>query len=149
MPLRSGILPRSLRPSTQAIMSRKRTRSFGSTLPHCTRTPTRVSKVEARTGASPPCRLLLHTPLPMPPCQWLPCLEATPALSTSTAATAAVAVHRCLLTPFPYNGQTAHTISVHQCTTDTTSPKAMATTTWSSLSERCTEHGIRYMSNTI
>jgi hypothetical protein len=38
---------------------------------------------------------------------------------------------------------------VHQCTTDTTSPKAMATTTWSSLSERCTEHGIRYMSNTI
>jgi hypothetical protein len=150
MPLLSGTLPQSLPLSTQATMSPKRTRNSGSTSHRYTRTPTRVSKVEAKTGASPPCHHpLLHTLLPTPLCQWLPWPEATPPLSTSKAATGRAAAHRCLPTPSQYNEQTAHTTSMHQCTTGTTTLKAMATTIWSFLNGRCTEHCSKQMSNTI
>jgi hypothetical protein len=130
-------------------MSLKRTRSSGSTSRHYTRTPTRVSRAVERIGAFRRChRRPLPTLLPTLLCQWLPCPNATPAPSTNIAVIAAVAALQCRRIPSQSKGQTAHTISTHQCTTATTSLKAMATTTWSSPSGRCTEYASRYTSNT-
>lgn len=99
MPLPSDILRQSLQPSAWATGCPKKIRSSGSTLPLYTRTPTRASKVVARTGASQPChrrpRLILHR---TPPCQWPQCPEAMADLSI-TAVNAAVEAPPCHLIP--------------------------------------------------
>lgn len=146
MRLLSATSRRSLRPSPRETTYPRKTRSCGSTSRRCTRTPTRVSRAEARTDASLPChRLHPHTPHHTPVCQWFPCQGVTPDRSISKAATAAAAARPCLLTRCTES--TVHTTSVPQCRTHTTSSQAPDTTTWSFPSASSTK--IRHKSESV
>lgn len=137
-PLPSDILRQSLQPSAWAIGCPKKTRSSGSTLHLYTRTPTRASKVVARTGASQPChrppRLILHR---TQPCQWPPCPEAMVDLST-TAANAAAEAPPCHL--ILSSEWTADMTSMSPCQQDTINLQPVDTTIWCSRSASYIKH---------
>jgi hypothetical protein len=135
----SNTLPRSSPPSAPVTMYRKPTKSFGSTLHHCTKTRTKVSKAEGKIGGYPQChRPFLPIPHPTRICRLNLCTEATLDPTNSTTATAAAAALQCLVTLATRGPSTATTLMLRSRLA--TKHKARATMIWSSLSARCTEH---------
>lgn len=116
---------------------RKQTRNSGSTLPLSTRTPTKASRVVARTDAFPHCPPRLQYMHP-PTQRW----EIHFMVTTRTAVTAVAAAPRCLRITAT-TGQSHPTTSVLRCR-PATQTKARATMTWSSRSARCTESRIAH-----
>jgi hypothetical protein len=124
-------------PSPLATTYRQQTKSCGSTLPRCTRTPTRASKAAARTEEYPPCRLhrLLIT-LNTRAWPTSRCIEATPGLTNRTIATEAAAAHQHLRIIIALSPP----MTLMVLSRPATQHRTLATMTWSFPNARCTEH---------
>jgi hypothetical protein len=128
---------RSLPPYIQATTYLKQTKSYGSTLHPCTRTPTKASKAAAKTGEYQPCPRQLPTHHRTRRCPMNPCIGATLDHTTKQAAIAAVVARRLLQTS-AVTAQNLRTTSTHRCRL-VTQHRGLPTMTWSFPNGRCTE----------